>query len=141
MQSGRQAERRLDADGAPTPTAPQRVGDSGDAAAAAKVGVLGTGGGKGLYMDLQRPPEAREAARLWACWNLPADDFALGRAVCKGDPTKSVEITAANVDFVCTGNPDFGTVTAKRPISLDFCPTYDVYAYKFEPAFNLKIQE
>ncbi len=118
---------------------PARVGADGDAAASSKVGVLGLGGGKRLTVDLQRPPSANESARLWTCWAVPADDFALGRAVCKSDAQKSIEITAANVDITCISNPDFGEVKAKRTISLDFCPAYDVFAYQFTPAFNVKV--
>lgn len=127
-----------DANGAKA-TTPKRVGGDGDAAAAGKVGVLGEGGGKSLYMDLAKVPDAREASSLSYCFTMPADDVAVGRAVCKKDPQKSLEITAANVDFVCTGSASFGTVKARRPVSLDFCASYDVFAYKFEPAFNVKI--
>lgn len=124
-----------------TVSAPQRVGGEGDAAPAVKVGVLGQGGGKRLTLDLQRPPAGSESARLWTCWSLPADDFALGRAVCKEDAKKTVEITTANVDVSCISNPDFGVVKAKRPVSTDFCGSYDVFAYRFEPAFNVKVED
>jgi hypothetical protein len=118
---------------------PERVGGQGDAAPALKVGVLGKGGGSRMWIDLQKEPDSHETAALWSCWAVPADDFALGRAVCREDKQKSVEITASNVDFSCVSNPDFGEVKAKRALSLDFCASYDVYSYQFKPAFNIHI--
>lgn len=120
--------------------APERVGAAGDAAAAVKVGVLGQGGGTRLTIDLERAPGPNESASLTTCWTIPSDDFALGRAVCKNDAQKSVEITGDNVTLTCVSNPAFVEIKAKHPLSLDFCPSYDVFAYQFKPAFNIKVE-
>lgn len=119
---------------------PQRVGDSGDATVSRKIGVYGSGGGDRLTVDLERPP-AGGSANLWSCWQLPPDDFALGRAVCTSDAHKSLEITAANVEFTCKSNPEFGTVKARRLLSMEYCNSYDVFAYEFKPALELRLND
>lgn len=122
-------------------TWPDRVksGD-GDATVANKVGVLGTGGGKTISVDLERSMRGGEGA-VWACWSTPPDDFALGRAVCTSDSKKTQEITAANVDKTCGNSPDFGTIKAKTPLSLADCPAYEIFAYEFNPPMLLSIGE
>lgn len=119
---------------------PQKVGEAGDATATIKVGVLGKSGGKRLLIDLEKLPESG-SANLWSCYQLPEDSFQFGRAVCKADNSKSVDITADNVDFTCEVNRDFGVVKAKVPLSLSECDSYDVYAYVFKPTLDLRIAE
>ena len=119
-------------------TLPQRVGDAGDATAATKVGILGEGGGSKLTLDLIRLPP-KDSANIWACGPVPPDDFALGRATCLSDATRSVEIVAANVEFHCSTDPSFQTVPAKLPLSFDFCPAYEVSVYDFTPGMPLEV--
>lgn len=119
---------------------PQVVGEAGDATATVKVGVLGKNGGKRLRIDLEKLPEFG-SANLWSCYQLPEDAFQFGRAVCAADNTKSVNITADQVDFSCEVNRDFGVVKAKVPLDLSACESYDIYAFVFKPTLDLKITE
>ena len=117
---------------------PQRVGDPGDATAATQVGILGNGGGTKLTIDVSRMPP-KGSPNIWSCGQVPPDDFAIGRAVCQSDATRSVEIVAANVEFHCSSNPNFQTIPAKLPLSFDFCPAYEVFVYDFTPGVPLEI--
>jgi hypothetical protein len=118
---------------------PARVGGGpGDATAAVKIGVLGKGGGSHLTVDLGRLPSA-SSSNLWTCWHVPADSFGLGRAVCAAQPDKNVEIVAANVDFTCASDPQFGAVKAKTPLAMTGCETFDIFAYQFDPPLTLKV--
>lgn len=119
---------------------PVRVGESGDATATVKLGSIGKNGGKRLAIDLERMPEYG-SANLWACYQLPADDVQLGKAVCTGDAAKNVELTAMHVDFTCEVNRDFGIVKARSPLNLEACENYDIYAYVFRPALDVRIVE
>jgi hypothetical protein len=119
---------------------PARVGEAGDATATVKLGTIGKSGGKRLTVDLERLPEYG-SANLWACYQLPADNFQFGKAVCSGDASKSVDITAMNLDFTCEVNRDFGIVKARNQIVLEGCDTYDIYVYVFRPSLDIRIVE
>lgn len=121
-------------------TFPERAGGESDATSMSKVGVLGKNGGKRLVIDLEKVPEYG-SANLWACYQLPADDFVFGKAVCTSDNSRSVDITAKNVDFTCEVNPDFGVQKAKDPLSTDHCESFDIYSFVFKPTLELKVAE
>lgn len=119
---------------------PRRIsGGEGDATAPKSLGKLQVGGSNVLTMDLGRPPPSG-SPNLWACYDPLAGDFELGRAICVDDVTKAVAITAANVEFTCHQNTEFGVIRIKSPLVLDGCPTVEVFAHLFDPPLTLAIR-
>jgi hypothetical protein len=101
------------------------------------VGVIKPGDKQALQMDLQRtPPEG--SVNIFACWDHPNPDLAVGRAICVDDQ-HVIELKAANVQFVCRTNHEYGVVPAQTALELGSCSQYKVYAYQFEPAIALEL--
>lgn len=119
---------------------PEPVRGEGDATVSRRLGSIGQSGGKNVVVDLEKIPE-HGSPNLWSCFNIPADDFVFGRLICSSDTNQNADLVAANIDFTCEIDPDFGVRKATITVNFSQCPNYEVFPFVFKPNLTMRISE